>query len=131
MNLDSTSFSDDGLRQLGRMTQLRHLALGGPRSPITDRGLEVLRDLKELRRFQMCWAPHISDAGVANLTFCDHLEDVDLLGTPTGNAAIHALTGKPELRRFKTGRLVTDAGSRCCTAFPHSRRGRVAPWTTD
>ena len=118
VNLDSTSFSDDGLRQLGRMTQLRHLALGGPRSPITDRGLEVLRDLKELRRFQMCWAPHISDAGVANLTFCDHLEDVDLLGTPTGNAAIHALTGKPELRRFKTGRLVTDAGIPLLHRFP-------------
>lgn len=118
VNLDSTSFSDDGLRQLTRMPQLRDLTLGGPRSPITDRGLEVLRDLKELRKFQMCWAPHISDAGVANLRFCDHLEDVDLLGTPTGDAAINALTGKRELRRVKTGRLVTDKGIPLLHRFP-------------
>ena len=58
----------------------------------------------------MCWPQRVTDAGVANLRFCDHLESVDLLGTPTGDGAIKALAGKPGLRRFKTGTGVTDAG---------------------
>ena len=76
---------------------------------ITDRGLEVLRRLPELRRFQMCWQSGISDAGVANLKSCEHLESVDLLGTYTGDGAIAAMSGKRSLRRLKTGRGVTDA----------------------
>lgn len=119
LHLDgSAHFSDDGVRHLAGMPQLRELELGGPRSPITDRGLEALRHLKELRKFQMCWTPGISDAGVANLTFCDHLESVNLLGTPTGDGAINALIGKRELRRLTTGRLVTDAGIPLLHRFP-------------
>jgi hypothetical protein len=119
LNLDNaTRFSDDGLLHLARMPQLKELDLSGWRSPITDRGLELLSHLPELRTFKMCWPQHVSDAGVANLTFCDHLESVDLLGTPTGDGAIAALTGKPKLRRFKTGRLVTDAGLPLLHHFP-------------
>jgi hypothetical protein len=66
----------------------------------------------------MCWSRRITDAGVANLTFCDHLERVDLMGTPTGDGAINALTGKRALRYFKTGRLVTDAGLPLLHLFP-------------
>ncbi|MBI1763368.1 MAG: hypothetical protein HYR56_18240 [Acidobacteria bacterium] len=103
--------TDDGLRHLARMPQLQEIDLSEyPGGQITDRGLECLRHLPELRRFQMCWQSGISDAGVANLAFCDQLESVDLLGTHTGDGAIRVLTGKRNLRRFKTGRLVTDAG---------------------
>lgn len=110
--------SDDGLRHLARMPQLVELDLGGWYSPYTDRGLEVLRQLPALRRFQTCWAQHISDAGVANLAFCDELESVDLMGTPTGDGAINALRGKRRLRRFKTGKLVTDRGIPLLHDFP-------------
>src|SRR4030095_8211522 len=47
---------------------------------------------------------------ISNLSFCNKLESVDLLGTPTGDGAIKALVGKTKLRRFTTGKLVTDAG---------------------
>ena len=115
----SKRLSDEGLKHLAQMPQLRELDLSEyPGGRITDRGLEVLRHLPELRIFQMCWQRGISDAGVANLTSCDHLESVDLLGTPTGDGAIIALTGKPKLRRFKTGRLVTDAGLPLLHQFP-------------
>ena len=101
------------------MPQLVELDLSDyPGRTITDRGLEVLRHLSALRRFQMCWQGGISDAGVANLSFCDLLERVDLLGSPTGDGAIHALRGKPHLRVFKTGRLVTDAGLPLLHDFP-------------
>ena len=114
----SKGLTDKGVRRLARMPQLLDLELGGATSPITDRGLEALRQLTELRRFQTCWTQGISDIGVANLAFCDRLESVNLLGTPTGDGAIQALAGKRHLRRFKTGRGVTDAGLGLFHQFP-------------
>jgi ankyrin repeat protein len=106
----SKRLTDDGLAHLARLPRLEELDLSEyPGGLITDRGLEMLRHLPELRRFQMCWQSGITDAGVANLKFCDHLESVDLLGTYTGDGAITALAGKRKLRRLKTGRGVTDA----------------------
>ena len=102
--------TDEGLAHLARLQRLQELDLSDyPGGQITDRGLAVLRQLPELRRFQMCWQSAITDAGMANLKFCDKLESVDLLGTHTGDGAIAALVGKRELRRLKTGRGVTDA----------------------
>lgn len=110
--------TDDGLLHLARMPQLVELELGGWYCPHTDRGLEVLRHLKALRRFQMCWARSVSDAGVANLTFCDELERVNLMGTPTGDGAINALRGKRRLSSFNSGKLVTDRGLALLHDFP-------------
>ncbi|MBI3263241.1 MAG: hypothetical protein HYZ58_08820 [Acidobacteria bacterium] len=115
----SKRLTDDGLRHLARLPRLQELDLSEyPGGRITDRGLEVLRHLPDLRRFHMCWHRGISDAGAVNLTFCDHLESVDLLGTHTGDGVIKSLTGKRKLRRFKTGRLVTDAGLPLLHRFP-------------
>ena len=116
--LGGAHLTDNGMSHLARFPQLQELELGGPKGMMTDRGLAVLRQLVELRRFQSCWTPRITDAGVANLTFCDQLEHVDLMGTPTGDGAINALRGKRNLRFFKTGRLVTDAGLPLLHDFP-------------
>ncbi|MGH9851734.1 MAG: hypothetical protein ACREBD_18010, partial [Blastocatellia bacterium] len=119
LNLDgSTRVTDEGLKHLARMPQLRELNLNGWESAITDRGLEVLRHLTELRRFQMCWPQRVTDAGAANLKFCENLERVDLMGTQTGDGAIDALTGKRHLRHFKTGQGVTAAGLSLLHQFP-------------
>ncbi|HUF27827.1 MAG TPA: hypothetical protein VMM18_12705 [Gemmatimonadaceae bacterium] len=115
------ALGDDGLLHLARMPQLEELELGGWHCPLGDRGLEVLRHLRGLRRFSMGWAQRISDAGVANLVFCDQLESVNIMGTPTGDGAINTLRGKRELRRFKTGKLVTDAGIPLLQDFPAYR----------
>ena len=116
LNLDgSKRLTDKGLQYLSRMPQLRKLILGGQ---ITDRGLEVLAHLRELRVFQMYWQANITDEGIANLKFCDQLEEVDLLGCNTGDGAIAALAGKPKLRRFKTGRNVSDDGLALLHQFP-------------
>jgi hypothetical protein len=58
----------------------------------------------------MTWQNGISDVGAANLRFCDKLESVNLMGTPTGDGVIEALRDKPALRSLDTGKLVTDAG---------------------
>lgn len=119
LNLDgSTRITDEGLKHLARMPQLCELNLSGWESAITDRGLEALRRLTELRRFQMCWPQRVTDAGVANLKFCDRLERVDLMGTRTGDGAIEALAGKRWLRHFKAGSGVTADGLSLLHQFP-------------
>lgn len=116
LNLDgSKSLTEKGLQYLARMPQLRELTMGGQ---ITDRGLSALAHLRELRVFKMYWQGGITDAGVANLRACDRLEEVDLLGCNVGDGAIAALTGKPALRRFNTGRNVTDDGLALLHQFP-------------
>ena len=60
--------TDVGVLHLARMPQLVELDLSDhPGGRLTDRGLDVLRSLPALRRFQMCWQSGISDSGVANL----------------------------------------------------------------
>ncbi len=119
---DSTDMTDEGLRQVARMTLLEHLDIGGWKGQITDSGLEVLRHLPELTHFKMFWQQHVSDAGIANLAGCHQLERVELLGTPTGDGAIAALAGKRELRHFKTGERVTDGGLPLLHEFPAFKR---------
>jgi hypothetical protein len=119
----SRELTDDGLLQLARMPQLEHLDLSEyPGGKLTDRGLEVLRHLPNLRTFEMTWQAGISDRGVANLRFCEQLERVDLMGSPTGDGAIDALQGKPRLRRFSSGRFVTDKGLPLLHNFPMLKR---------
>jgi hypothetical protein len=115
----SRELTDDGLLHLVRMPLLEHLDLNEyPGGKLTDRGLEVLRHLPNLRKFEMAWQSGITDRGVSNLRFCDRLEEVNLMGSPTGDGAIEALQGKAKLRRFSTGRLVTDAGISLLHNFP-------------
>ncbi len=119
----SRELTDDGLLHLTRMPQLERLDLSEyPGGKLTDRGLEVLRHLPNLRRFEMTWQAGITDRGVANLRFCEVLEEVNLMGSPTGDGSIEALQGKAKLRRFSTGKLVTDAGILLLHNFPLLRR---------
>jgi hypothetical protein len=120
----SRELTDEGLLHLARMPQLEYLDLNEyPGGKLTDRGLEILRHLPNLRKFEMTWQSGITDHGIANLRFCDRLEEVNLMGSPTGNGAIEALQGKAKLRRFSTGRLVTDAGISLLHNFPLLKTG--------
>ena len=115
----SRQLSNEGMQVLARMPQLEQLELSEyPGGHLDDRGLEVLRHLPNLRTFNMTWQRGITDAGVANLKFCDNLEVVNLMGTPTGDGAVEALRGKPRLRRLDTGRLMTDSGLAMLHEFP-------------
>jgi adenylate kinase family enzyme len=131
----SRQVTDDGLEHLARMPQLQYLDLSEyPGGKLTDRGLEVLRHLPNLRRFEMTWQRGITDAGAAHLASCDQLEEVNLMGSPTGDGAIRALQGKPKLRQFSSGRLVTDEGLRLLHNFPLMKKwsgGDVTPVDRD
>jgi hypothetical protein len=109
------------------MPQLEHLDLSEyPGGKLTDRGLAVLRELPNLRSFDMTWQRGVTDAGVVHLRFCDRLESVNLMGSPTGDGAIEALQGKP-LRRLSTGRLVTDTGLALLQHFPRFKSAPAGP----
>jgi hypothetical protein len=103
----SKGLTDDGVRHLARLPRLRHLNLMG--CGITDRGLDVLRRLPVLETLVLTWTP-ITDAGAGHLAACGNLRRVDLSGTPSGDGAIRALAGKRQLRSFRSGHAVTDAG---------------------
>jgi hypothetical protein len=124
----SRELTDDGLQHLAKMPQLERLDLSEyPGGRLTDRGLEVLRHLPNLRDFEMTWQSGISDAGAANLRFCERIERVNLMGSPTGDGAIRALAGKPNLRRFSTGRMVTDEGLPLLHSIPHLKTWQARP----
>src|SRR5580765_4426687 len=114
----SSDVTDQGVKHLARMPQLQDVELGGRNSTITDQGLESLGQLTNLRRFQVCWTPAISDKGLVWLSHCDQLEDVNVLGTQTGDGTIRALMGKLHLRYFRSGQRVTDAGLTLFQHFP-------------
>jgi hypothetical protein len=103
----SSRLTDEGLQHLARMPNLQHLNLSG--TGFTARGLEVLRQLPDLRVFELHWHANVTDDGLAHLEACERLEQVDLLGSPVGDGVIAALAGKRHLWRLKTGTRVTDA----------------------
>jgi hypothetical protein len=121
---DSKRLTDEGAAALFDMPQLLDLELGGAGSPLTDRALAALPRLTELRRFRTYWTPGFSDRGVAGLAGCEALEEVRLLGTPTGDGALRALAGKPKLRLLSTGRNVTDLGLELLRELPVFARWR-------
>jgi hypothetical protein len=115
----SRELTDDGLLHLARMPQLENLELSEyPGGKLTDRGLEALQHLSKLRKFHMTWQAGITDRGAANLRFCEQLQEVDLMGSPTGDGVVEALQGLPKLRRFASGRLLTDAAIPLLHNFP-------------
>jgi hypothetical protein len=103
----SRGVTDEGLRQLAGMTQLKRLDLGG--TSITDRGLDVLRHLPSLENLSLAGTA-ITDTGTHELTHCHALIRLDLSWTGTGDGAIRALAGKRALTHLTSGVGVTDSG---------------------
>ncbi len=92
----SHGVTDAGLRSIARMTQLTHLDLGGT---------------------------GVTDAGVAHLARCHRLKDVNLQWTASGDGALRALAGLPDVTHLRTGNRVTDAGLALLQEYP-----RFASW---
>jgi hypothetical protein len=117
----SPGVTDAGVRHLARMPRLRHLDLSGCR--VSDRSLEILRQLPGLETVSLAWTA-ITDTGLERLSPCDRLVRVDLSGTRTGDGAIRALAGRPRLSHFRSGNAVTDAGLPALHDFPVFKQWR-------
>jgi hypothetical protein len=71
----------------------------------------------------MTWQSGITDVGIANLRHCDRLEHVNLMGPLTGDGAIAALQGKPNLisNASARGGWLPMPGCRCSTTFRYAK----------
>jgi hypothetical protein len=112
---NSKTLSDEGIRHLARMPQLRELDLS--QTAVTDRGLEVLRHLPNLESLSLVFT-RVTDAGLEHARDCHSLRRINLMWTNTGDGSIHALAGKEQLTHFWSGNNVTDAGLAALHALP-------------
>lgn len=112
---NSSAVTDDGIRHLARMPQLRHLDLS--QTSVTDAGLSVARELPALESLSLVMT-NVTDAGAVHLTGCEALRQLNLMWTSTGDGAIRALAGKTALSHFWSGNNVTDAGLSALHALP-------------
>jgi hypothetical protein len=103
----SHALTDDGLRSIADMPNLRDLDLSG--TPISDASLEAIGDLVGLETLNLA-GTRVTDRGIGALERNRTLREVNLAWTNTGDGAIAALAGKPRLGHFATGALVTDSG---------------------
>jgi hypothetical protein len=101
--------TDDGLRHLGKLTDLRMLILWG--NPITGDGLEHLRDLKQLRHLDLS-STRIEDDRLSGLRGLTALERIDFPNNPrlTG-AFFEHVADLPNLKSVVVrGCGITDVG---------------------
>jgi hypothetical protein len=115
----SKALTDDGVRHLSRLRQLKYLDLSG--TAVTDRGLSVLQNLLALESVSFAMTA-ITDEGAHHLTHCPGLQRVNLSWTRTGDAALRALAGKERLREFRSGNRITDAGLALLHELPVFKR---------
>ncbi len=89
LSLQGNSFSDDGLKALAGMKQLKALWIGMNHRPITDAGVRHLSGLTALEELdlQRC---QVGDAGIAALKNLKHLRVLVLMEDTKGNS--HAPT---------------------------------------
>lgn len=99
--------TDAGLRQLTRLRQLEYLGLGG--TSVTDRGLELVRHWKHLKRLEL--PAGTTDAGVAALTACPELEQLRVWPAKITNQGLETI-GQLTCLRFLdlNGTRIDDAG---------------------
>jgi hypothetical protein len=96
------------LREVLDRGDATELDLGGVQE-VGDAELEAIGRLTRLERLNLAGTA-ITDAGVAHLRRLDALRDVNLSWTRTGDGALRALAGKPQLATFHSGVSVTDDG---------------------
>ena len=86
---------------------------------LTDAGLTVLQDLKNLRRVT-AFGTRIGAAGVAHLARIPALDDLDISNTPGGDNTLIALQAATKLRSLTYNRapIIGEAGWAAIASYP-------------
>jgi hypothetical protein len=111
----SKGLTDDGLRTIATLPNLRHLDVSG--TSITDDGVAILGQLPWLESVSLAMT-RVTDRGVSSLTPCHRLRRLDLSHTRTGDASVRALTGKTHLAHFRSGTRLTNDGLAALHEWP-------------
>lgn len=96
LHISNCSVTDNGLASLGQLPALEVLTLD--HAPITDDGLKVFMDFPRLTRLELC-ETRISDAGLKHLEQFSGLRYLNLLGTDaTESGVLDLQTALPECK---------------------------------
>ncbi|HEY7326946.1 MAG TPA: M56 family metallopeptidase [Gemmataceae bacterium] len=124
LGLQGNALSDEGLRHLQGMKQLRGLWIGMSRMPITDAGIKHLAGLTMLEQLDLQRA-NLSDEGVAALKNLKNLRHLDIsIGRGPGDkqitdASVDTLTALTNLQVLMLlSTHITDRGAKRLSELP-------------
>ncbi len=112
---EGASITDEGLRTVGRMAQLKSLSLSG--TPVTNAGLEHLSGLTELESLDID-ETQATEAGLAHLAPLQKIERLRLFDTVTDVGAKH-LSKLKNLKRISANLDLSDKGVAELAKLPH------------
>jgi hypothetical protein len=107
----------DTLARLADVPTLRGIDLSN-RGELRDEHVTFLEAMPRLTALSLSRCNQVSDRTIERLRNHVHLERINLQWTDTGDAAIAALAGKPNLSRVLVGAKLTDAGAARLRDFP-------------
>jgi hypothetical protein len=125
----ANTVSDETLKEIGRLTNLRRLVLWHHSNTFTDAGLAHLRGLKNLQFLDLNASP-VTDAGLAHLAGLPDLEVLNLSRThitDTGLASLKALKNLRKLVIDDTPQVTAEAVKALAAAIPGLKIERAAP----
>lgn len=97
LHINNGKLTDRSLAILSRLPRLQHLSLQG--NAFTDEGLRHLRDMTQLRSLWLgLGASRFTDAGLVHLAKLANLEELDLQGSPLTRSGREQLEKLPKLR---------------------------------
>jgi hypothetical protein len=109
--LHGTQVTDEGLRHIGRMTDLEKLFIWDARS-VTDAGIKHLSDLKKLQYIHISKS-NLTDDSLALLSGLPKIEGLSLQQNHFSDEGLARLSGQDRLKRLHVGlgeSRFTDAG---------------------
>ena len=101
LDLNYSTFGDDGMKYLANMRQLEDLSLRD--TLVTDAGLQHLAGLTNLVSLDL-YGARLTDAGIWHLANLKKLQRLNLLGATVTDDAAAVLGGLPELRELNVYR---------------------------
>ena len=106
LQLNSTRVSGPGLKHFQKLS-LEHLFLGA--TPLTDVGLEQLKEMKSLRNLNV-YSTQVTDGGMKYLAGLPGLTELDLVGTQVSDAGLADLKATPLESLHVAGTRITCNG---------------------
>jgi beta-lactamase regulating signal transducer with metallopeptidase domain/protocatechuate 3,4-dioxygenase beta subunit len=125
LSLQGNSFSDDGLKALAGLEQLKSLWIGMNHQPITDAGVRYLSGLTSLEELDLQRA-QVGDKGIAALKNLKQLRVLYITGNtketskPPTDACVNYLLGLTKLQHLTlTSPAITEQGVKRLATLPN------------
>jgi hypothetical protein len=117
LNLSGSKVTDDGIKRLAMLEDLRVLHLDAVRS-VSDRGMKSLAPIKSLVELHVS-SPLITDEGISHLARCDTLCKLFISQTTLDDNGLRELAKLPRLQFLDiSGTRITNAGLGDIKQFP-------------